>query len=1812
MRSNPISLIAALLLISAGVSAQDSTRHHLYLKSGIIAPVENITTERLDRFNHTASRTSGKSFAVLQFNKLPTAAQRQLLAAHGIELLDYIPDFAYTVSISGNADLLTLQSCGARSLIDLLPTQKMQTSLAKGIIPAWAGGASGMVMCWISFPRSFSAAAVKQQLREKQFEVTSDLYSTYRILAVQTPKERLSELAGLPCIDYVQAIPAPDKLLNSNSMYASGARVLRAPAAGGGLNLDGDGVVVGVGDDGDIQTHIDFTGRLINRTGDVPRAHATHVAGTIGGAGLIQELYAGYAPKSTIIGQLYSNIFTYAQTYVQDHGMVITNNSYGSVADDCDFNGLYDLTARILDQQAFDFPELQHVFAAGNDGSLTCTNYPPGFKTVLGGYQASKNVLTVGSVNYKNDWSGFSSKGPVRDGRIKPEVMAMGEFVASTWVSNQYSYNNGTSMAAPGVSGGLALLVQRYRQLHPGNNPKNGLLKAVLCNGANDRGNTGPDFTYGFGSMNLVRAVRIIENASYFNTTVNPGATNTHTISVPANTARLKVLLYWQDPPAAIMASKTLVNDLDLQVITPANATLLPAILDTLPAHVDQPATSGVDSMNNIEQIVITDPAAGNYDLQAIGRAITQNPSQEYFLVYDIIPKSLVLTDPIGGEALVPTTNVLDTLYVHWDSYSDETNTFTLEFSSDNGSTWSTINNAIPASARTYSWAVPNVTTDVGRIRLSKNNTAFTQTSNVFTITGYLVNNITLSATQCEGYISVDWPAITGATDYEILMMRNGAMVPMGTTNALTYTIGGLSKDTVYWVTVRPRINGHPGRQGYAVSRQPNSGTCAGTISDNDIKLDAILSPASSGRLSTTTALSNAVPVTIRIKNLDDAASTSNITVSYSINGGTPVTELLSGAGASITAGGTLTHSFATTADLSAAGTYVLQVTATKSGDPIAANDSQTQTFRQLTNPSILSSDLPWLDNLEGINTQTVSSKQMGLDGSDRYDFVNSTPYGQLRSFINTGIAYSGSKALTLDMSLYQSGGNTDSLTGTYNLATFNVATDDIRLDFRYKNHGQKTNAANKVWIRGDDTQNWIPVYDLFANQNPADGSYKLSSSIQLADSLSAHSQAFSSSFQVRWGQWGELMAADNETGAGYSFDDIRLYRAIDDIQAISIDTPNSLSCNPGASVPVRVTIRNTSDAIVTNVPVVLKVDGSIVATESIPSIPANDTVHYTFNPGTANLSGGGSHVIQVYVSYASDNVRDNDTTQITVRSLPLITSFPYLQDFESGDGSWYTSSAGFTSWEYGTPLSAKVRRAASGTKAWKTNKNGYYNNNELSYLYSPCFNLSGMTNPTLSFHVALDLEDCGPALCDAAWMEYSTDGGVTWSKLGAYGQGTNWYNKDYSGNQLWSQQDYVRWHVATTALPTSNNSSLRLRFVFASDPGVNKEGIAVDDIHIYDNIHGIYTGTGTGPVVNQAAVSGSGWVDFIESGSNQLIASVNPNGLNMGSTDVQSYVNTGGIRINSDQFYHDRNITIKPATVHLSDSATVRFYFLDSETEALINATGCSYCYKPSMAPELGVSKYSDPSNITRENGTLADNIQGNYIFINPAHIRLVPFDKGYYAEFKVRDFSEFWLSNGGLDLNTPLPVKLLSFTANKKAGTTDVLVSWTTVNESKVDHFEVELAKGNSAYQQNSFVKIASVASQGDATHDQFYQFTDAEQGKAGIRYYRLKMVDKDGSFTYSPVRTVIFSDEIQWQVTPNPSTGRFDLLCQAAPNTQIQVKLYDLGGRLVHQSAVMATGFVQKITIDLGGAKYASGLYLLEAGTAGHTRSFRLVKN
>ncbi|HEY0356228.1 MAG TPA: S8 family serine peptidase, partial [Flavisolibacter sp.] len=798
-------------------------------------------------------------------------------------------------------------------------------------------------------------------------------------------------------------------------------------------------------------------------------------------------------------------------------------------------------------QMAFDLPLLQNVFSAGNSGLNTCAPFSPNYHTVLGGYQSAKNVLTVGATNDSGAVSNFSSRGPVKDGRTKPEIVAMGQLVASTWSNNLYGFNNGTSMSGPAAAGGLVLMIQRYRQLNGGANPKNGLMKAIISNGSSDRGNTGPDYQYGYGWMNLLRSIDMIENQHYFNTSVTINGSNDHTINIPANTAQLKVMLYWNDPAASPLSAKTLVNDLDLEVINTSGATVLPNILDTTNAGLPQQATPGVDRLNNMEQVVINAPASGNYSFRVKGSTITQNPSQEYFLVYDIIPVQLKITSPAGGEAWHPTSYALERSKVSWEAYG-YTGTVTIEFSADNGNNWSTLATNVDISRNLYTLFVPEVVTNQARIRIVKEGSGESTTSEAFTIIGR--PKVTLAPVQCEGYININWTAVAGATDYQVMIFKGDEMKAIDTTNVTSYTYSGLSKDSVYWVTVMPRINGKGGKRAAAISRQPNTGTCAGTISNNDLKIDAILTPAS-GRKFTSTQLTNATIISARVKNLDDAAA-ANFEMKYSVNDGPFISENVT---ATINAAGLYVHNFSIPADLSALGEYKLVVVVKNStADPVSVNDTSTIWIRHLDNQPVDISNV-FIDNMETAAENTYQGDSVGLRGIDRYDFSRSTIYGRLRTFINSGMAYSGSKALTFDANRYYPAGNTNYLQGTYNLVNYNALTHDVRLDFRFNHHGQYPHNNNKVWIRGNDGQPWIEVFDLDDQQDDA-GSFKKSSSIELGDILVANGQSFGTSFQVRWGQWGQIAATDKMNAGGYSFDDVRLYEVFNDIQMISIDTP--------------------------------------------------------------------------------------------------------------------------------------------------------------------------------------------------------------------------------------------------------------------------------------------------------------------------------------------------------------------------------------------------------------------------------------------------------------------------------------------------------------------------------------------------------------------------------------------------------------------------------------------------------------------------------
>jgi hypothetical protein len=1792
MKCQPLSLLAALLCLSVSVFGQNEKQYQLKLQSGTQVPQENISAQNILEFNSKVNRVSGKAFVVIQFEKIPTDIDKKLLSQKGIQLHDYISANAFTATITNTIDAFSLQNVKARAIFEMKPVDKMQYALAKNIIPSWAVKIQGTVDLWISFPSSFSFDEIKNQLALRNFDLQSVRFKDYRILEMRISTERITELASLPFVEYVQPVPQEDQMLNNRSRSGTRANIANASAAVGGRNLHGEGIVIGIGDNADAQNHVDFTGRVISRFGINSGQHGIHVAGTAGGAGILTDTLAGYAPKSTLITQSFSHILDYAPAYIQDYGMVLTNNSYGAIAGQCDYNGLYDLYSRVVDQQMIDLPNLTHVFAAGNSGASSCPPYALGFKTVLGSYQSTKNALIVGNVNSAGVVSASSSRGPVIDGRIKPEIMVQGSAVVSAGFGSYWS-NNGTSMASPGATGGLALLYQRYRQLNSGANPKNALMKNIVCNSAMDRGNDGPDFTYGFGWMNLARALDIMENNRYLNATIANSATNNHSITIPGNTAQLKVMLNWNDPAASAVSNITLVNDLDLEVINLSNATLLPRILDTAVANVNNVATNGADHINNIEQVTINNPAAGNYTVRIKGTAITQNPSQEYFVSWDIIPVSTKITFPIGEESFKPGQGIT----IQWENYGSNS-TFTLQYSTDNGASWSNIDVNVPAASIQYNWIAPSITSDLVRVRIINNTTNAISSSASFYLMDVPVAS--LAPVQCEDYISMNWTTVPGATDYEMMRLIGDDMIPVAIipNSSTNYAFTGLSKDSVYWVSVRPRLNGKPGRRATAISRQPNSGTCIGFISESDIKVDAIISPASSGRVFTSTELTSTIPVTIRIKNLDDVTRSGTVTVTYTLNSGTPVTESFS---AIFAPQATYDYTFISTLNLSTPGTYTLNVTASVLGDMNLSNNSLTKVFKQLNNlPVTLSPS--FLDNLESISDQSVQTNQMGLNGSDRYDYLNSNVFGRLRTFINSGIAYSGNRAISLDVS-NTSTGNTNYFDGTFNLAAYNVASDEIRLDFRYKHHGQVNNPDDKVWVRGNDTQPWVQVYDLFNNQGDI-GTYKKTGSIEVSDFLNNNTQNFSSSFQVRWGQWGQQQAADDKGGAGYTIDDIQVYKVTDDIQMVSIDSPLISSCGLSAATPVKITVKNSMSTVKNNIPVKMRIDGGAIISETISSVAANTNLQYSFT-GTANLSSFGNHTIQVWVDYPTDSYRGNDTLTVNIVNSPSVSNFPYLENFETNNGNWYTGGRK-SSWEYGTPAAYRIKGAASGSKAWKTRLNGTYNDNEKSYLYSPCFNIGGLTNPTLSFSTAIDIEDCGAAtFCDGAYVEYSVDG-TTWIKLGATGQGYNWYNRNYAGNHVWSLQNYTRWHVATIPLPTGQ-PQIRLRFALLSDDLVGRDGFAVDDIHIYDNPFGIYDGiTMVSPVI-QTINGGNSWVNFLASG--KLVASVQPNNQNMGITNVQTFINAVTDRSTNGQYYHDRSITIKPATKTLNDSATVRFYFLDKETDSLIFATGCNVCTKPKQFTQLGVTKYSDSTNTT-ENGLLTDNGPGTWYYYHANRVTKVPFDKGYYAEFKTKSFSEFWLNEGGLDKAHAFPVDLLSFTAVKLPDN-NAQLDWRTAFEFGISRTEIEVAKGTNALQQGSFVTIGTVNSAGNSAQSQNYTYIDNEANKSGVRYYRLKIIHNEGVYSYSSVKPVVFENTLIGTIHPNPSNGNFLLAFQATAGEKIQAKIYNAAGQEIKNIETIAIGDVQKFNIDLSDGRYPAGVYMIRVSLGSIIKSFRAVK-
>jgi serine protease AprX len=273
-----------------------------------------------------------------------------------------------------------------------------------------------------------------------------------------------------------------------------------------------------------------------------------------------------------------------------------------------------------------------------------------------------------------NGLAAFSSRGPTDDGRMKPDLVAPGTNIISNrsrepganelWgdypANSNYTFAGGTSMATP-LTAGAGALIREWLIGQGIANPSAAAVKATLLNttrniapGQYGTGATQeipftrPNYAAGWGRLDLgfITApvpyqIWIDDQTSGLSTgqSVSYEHSQDRPLTVVAGDQPLRVMLVWTDPPAAPLASKTLVNDLDLKLTGPDGR-----------VYWGNGKTSA-DRVDNVEGIVIEAPLQGTYRITVEAHNIAQ----------DVQPYALVVAGALGEPTVPPTATATPT-----------------------------------------------------------------------------------------------------------------------------------------------------------------------------------------------------------------------------------------------------------------------------------------------------------------------------------------------------------------------------------------------------------------------------------------------------------------------------------------------------------------------------------------------------------------------------------------------------------------------------------------------------------------------------------------------------------------------------------------------------------------------------------------------------------------------------------------------------------------------------------------------------------------------------------------------------------------------------------------------------------------------------------------------------------------------------------------------------------------------------------------------------------------------------------------------
>jgi subtilisin family serine protease len=766
----------------------------MYLKTGTINVKPSISeTFYFDSLDSELSAYERQYFVLISFNEIP-GIELQKELSKSMALVQYMPDNSYYATIKPDIKAIQLREFQIADIQVVKPEWKLDVRLKNPESLDWIW-VNGKMQIELHYYKSLNIENYKTYLNAQGLRVIhhNNLSGSFR---VEASKEQLNQVLQIPFVYWVEPVPAPVK--TDNWVERTNHRVPSVEKGSSPLGLSGKGVIMGEWDGTGVGPHIDFDFRLTRMetfTNNSNGNHATHVAGTMAGGGILNAEAKGMASQASIFSWDFNGwIPGEMDTAAKYQKIEITQNSYTYSSDPCSVRGTYDVTSASIDQLVNKYPHLLHVFAAGNSRSSNCI--AGGYRTVFSGFQAAKNNLTVAAVTNLDANSSFHSYGPTMDGRLKPEVSAVGVNVYSTFPYDNYMGGySGTSMACPGTSGTAALIYELYEKTYKKQPPAH-LIKGIMCNGADELGNPGPDFQFGFGRINARRSANILSKRQFKIKAVGPSGVSIDTIFIPARQTELKVFLCWDDPNGSASSAKSLVNNLDLELIDSSGNLIKPWRLN--PAVPSDNAIRANDTLNNYEQVTISNPTSPYYLIKVRGTVVVAG-IQNFSINWMWQDSNITITYPNGGEKWMPPSSTTYEQIIRWDSYK-LTGNAKIDYSLDSGATWKPVVAATPVINKYYVWnnspdslksrrALIKIT--VGGLQDLSDNVF-----NIFKIPAKPTGMV------CDSQVNLTWVALANAVGYKVYMHDSGLMKEIAFTNGTEFTVRNLQNDVVYWFAI--------------------------------------------------------------------------------------------------------------------------------------------------------------------------------------------------------------------------------------------------------------------------------------------------------------------------------------------------------------------------------------------------------------------------------------------------------------------------------------------------------------------------------------------------------------------------------------------------------------------------------------------------------------------------------------------------------------------------------------------------------------------------------------------------------------------------------------------------------------------------------------------------------------------------------------------------------------------------------------------------------------------------------------------------